>query len=116
MQIEVTNSGETMIITLVGDIDSSSAPEVGAAVTRQIRENASILLDMTGVTFLSSFGLRHLLLLKRDVVDAKGKIVLVGLSNPVANVMEVTGFSSFFDIYETVEDGLAGLSGNQGGW
>ncbi|MBN1121260.1 MAG: anti-sigma factor antagonist [Anaerolineae bacterium] len=116
MQIEITHSGESTIITLVGDIDSSSAPDIQDALSKQIHENASILLDMTGVTFLSSFGLRHLLLLKREVVDAKGQIVLVGLSDPVANVMEVTGFSSFFDIYETVEDGLAGLSDNQGAW
>jgi anti-sigma B factor antagonist len=61
---------------------------------------------MTACKYVSSTGLRVLLYSKK-VADSKGlKFYLVGISDDVQDVMNVTGFDSFFDSFNTIEECL----------
>ncbi len=96
-------------VQLAGDIDGSSAPAAQAKILPLAGTNAKILLDMTGVAYMSSAGLRMLLSTYRQLSSKGGKMVLVGLSEDIQDTMSVTGFLKFFTVCTTPEQGIETL-------
>jgi anti-sigma B factor antagonist len=66
---------------------------------------------MAGVDYMSSAGLRLLLLVYREFAAKKGKLVLVGLSPDIRAVMSHTGFLSFFKVAEDEQQAAAAFAG-----
>lgn len=102
-----TSAVETIIvIEASGNIDSKTAPDFERAAMTAIQGQNEIIIDLTNVEFLSSAGLRVLLMIYRQVKAKNGKVVLVGTSEEILDVMENTGFLSFFSTAPTLADGL----------
>jgi anti-sigma B factor antagonist len=111
MNIEVKTKDGITVVEIHGDIDSKTAPTVQDEILPLSQTTDKLLLDMKEVEYMSSAGLRVLLLLYRQLAAKKGKIVLVGLSQSILDTMSVTGFLKFFTIGETAEEGLSLLQG-----
>jgi anti-sigma B factor antagonist len=109
MEIRQRTVDGITIVSIVGEIDGSTAPEVQAQVVPLIAADAKIVLDMTEVAYMSSAGLRMLLVVYRRVAGQGGTVVLTGLSQDLQDTMSLTGFLDFFDHYATVDDGVAAL-------
>jgi len=110
MDVNVATRQNAQVVTIAGEIDGSSAPEAQAVILAQVGEGAKVVLDMTGVTYMSSAGLRMLLLAYRTVNNKGGKMALVGLSSDLKDTMSVTGFLDFFACSDTLEAGLAAVA------
>lgn len=85
-------------------LDSLNYLEAQDALIAIIEKGGSTVIDMTDCHYVSSAGLRVLLLAKKTTAAQGIKLYLVGVNAEVKDVMDVTGFTSFFDIYETMED------------
>jgi anti-sigma B factor antagonist len=109
MNIEITAYDQIQVIRLEGQIDSRNAPLVQEKILPDVEPGSRLLLDMGGVNYMSSAGLRMLLLLTRQVTATDSKLVLVGLSEELADTMAITGFLPFFEVYETEAEGLLAL-------
>jgi len=110
MEINFKTVEEVKVAVLVGDVDASTAPTVTEQILPLGESHGKILLDMTGVAYMSSAGLRMLLSLYRQAAAQESQLVLIGLSEDVKDTMSVTGFLDFFQISDTVEAGLASLA------
>lgn len=104
MKIDIVRKTGHAIVTLEGAIDGKTAPEATAALAPVIAEVPVLVLDLTRVDYMSSAGLRVLLLLHRQLSAKKGKAVLVGLGDSLAETMRVTGFLQFFECHATLAD------------
>jgi anti-sigma B factor antagonist len=109
MDIAISHRDDTAIATLSGEIDGKTAPEVQATLAPVIAGSSKIVLDMSAVTFLSSAGLRVLLLVYRQAAANHGKVALAGLSEQIRDVMSVTGFLRFFHLADSLEDAVKGV-------
>ena len=109
LSIDIETVGQVQIVHLVGDIDGATAPEAQAAIVGVAGPGCKIVLDMSGVSYISSAGLRALLMLYRQMAANDGRVALAGLTENIKDVMIVTGFLEFFDDYDTLEEGLAAL-------
>ncbi|MEW6219611.1 MAG: anti-sigma factor antagonist [Thermodesulfobacteriota bacterium] len=109
MTIETRVDGDHVVAQLSGDIDGKTAPEVQSRLLAALASGNRLLVDMRQVGYLSSAGLRMLLLLYRQVMAKNGRVVLVGVSEEIRDTMSMTGFINFFTLAETVEAGLAAL-------
>ena len=109
MDIQIKTLEQVTVVELSGDIDGRSAPEAQQQILPLIQSGTKILLDMGGVEYMSSAGLRMLLLTYRQISSNDGHVVLVGLSEDIKDTMSATGFLRFFDTYDTVDAGLAVL-------
>ncbi len=109
--MEITKSQQQgiPIIHLAGDIDGRTAPQVQEAILPSLQANCLLLLEMSRVTFMSSAGLRVLLLLYRQMNDSNCQVALVGLPEMIRDTMSITGFLDFFTTYDTLEEGVATL-------
>jgi anti-sigma B factor antagonist len=110
MEINVESVGEVTVIEISGEIDSNTAPQAQERVLPLVQPGAKILLDLRGVEYMSSAGLRVLLSMYRQVVRQNGGIVLVGLAEEIKDTMSITGFLNFFITHDTVDEGLKALT------
>jgi anti-sigma B factor antagonist len=109
MELKIQHTNGIACVTMIGDLDSISAPSVQDQILPLAAQHTRILLDMSQVKFMSSAGLRVLLLLYRHIND-HAKIALVGLREEVKDVMSITGFLEFFTYYDSLPQGLKALS------
>lgn len=68
-----------------------------------LEKGYNMVLDMTPCTYISSAGLRVLLYSKKVAASKGLNIYLVGISDEVRDIMNVTGFDNFFDTFSTME-------------
>lgn len=105
----VSKQDDVTIIELEGSIDGKTAPQIREDIRPALDDAKHAILDLTKVGYLSSAGLRLLLLVYREFSARNGKLVLVGVSPDIRAVMSHTGFLSFFTLANTTADGLAAL-------
>jgi len=110
MSINTRLIKDITVVELEGSIDSSTAPNVQKEVLFATENQVRIIFDMNKVTYLSSAGLRMLLLVYRQIKARNGNIALAGLSEEIKDVMSNTGFIKFFVIADTVDDGIGALA------
>jgi anti-sigma B factor antagonist len=110
MEINVKSMGQVTVVEIAGDIDSNTAPQAQERVLPLVQSGSKILLDMNGVEYMSSAGLRMLLSMYRQMSRQNGSMVLVGLSEEIKDTMSVTGFLNFFTTRDSVDEGLQALT------
>ncbi len=111
MKIDVNSVGGVSVVAVEGTIDGSTAPAAQEQILPLVTPGCRLVLDMARVDFMSSAGLRMMLLLFRRVSGTNGRIVLSGLSEEIKDTMSLTGFLDFFTTCDTVDAGLAALAG-----
>jgi len=106
MEVTTQNYSDNITILEVhGAIDGGSAPQLRDAITQACAEDDLLLLDMQDVHFMSSAGLRVMLLLHRQLQQSDGRVVLVGLREPIYDAMEATGFLKYFETAPDLKTG-----------
>lgn len=106
MEIKINSIENGHVVTIEGEIDSSSASQVTETITPLATEKSKIILDMTQVSYMSSAGLRTLLSIHRQSIAKEAKLTLVGLSEDIKDTMSVTGFLNFFTVSDSLEKAI----------
>ncbi len=84
-------------ITLKGRLDALTAPGIQELFTRVIFEGGrTLVVDLSGVHYVSSAGLRTFIATQKDLQKVGGELVLAGLSAQVHDVFQVSGFDQLF--------------------
>jgi anti-sigma B factor antagonist len=104
MQIVQQTDGNIKRITLVGSLDGKTAPELQDQALPLCDPEQHVVIDLREVGFMSSAGLRVLLLVYRQASARGGKVVLVSVSEEIREVMEMTGFLDFFTFCENLTE------------
>ena len=97
MDIKKTKNDTTLTLAIQGRIDTTTAPQLEAALRSDIDGVTELYLDFTGVEYISSAGLR-VLLSAQKLMSRQGKMVLSHVNESVMEVFEVTGFSDILTI------------------
>ena len=107
MQIDQHQRDEVTVVTLSGRFDAQSAGEVEDKFSSVLQEGCQkLLVDMDGVDYISSAGLRVLLSTAKKLSASRGKLVLCSLKPYVREVFEVAGFTTIFTIQPDQEAAL----------
>jgi anti-sigma B factor antagonist len=110
MDVSVSQVQGITVVTLTGELTGKTAPEAQQFILAQAKPACKMLLDMSGVPYMSSAGLRVLLVVYRTVSGMGGRALLIGLSDDLKNTMAVTGFLEFFTHRDSLEAGIAELT------
>ena len=88
-----------LVVTLTGRLDSGTAQSAEDNFVRALGDGATrIAIDLSQVDYISSAGLRILLVIAKKLQQSKGKIVLFGLVANVREVFSISGFDKIFAI------------------
>lgn len=100
MEIKINNDKGIKNIIFIGNLDGNSSEQTVNTVIKEIDENIKLVIDMTMCTYVSSAGLRALLMIGKNVKMKSGTLKFLNLSDEVKDVMEMTGFLSIFMNFE----------------
>ncbi len=89
------------LVTVSGRIDSSNAAEFEGSL-KELTENGrhNLVLNLSGVSYMSSAGLRTLVSTLKDCKKRSGDVRLAAPSERVAEVLSLAGLDSLFKVYE----------------
>ena len=113
MAIEISRNGDVVTASFAGEVDGRTAPPLLKEIAGYLKGGDKLMLDLVGVTYMSSAGLRMLITLYRQLHAERGRIILVGLSSEIREVMTHTGFISYFTIVGTREEAEASFRGDK---
>ena len=97
MTIEIKKMGADATIELTGRLDTSTAPVLDKTISEDISENANLTLDLKGLEYISSAGLRVLLSAQKRM-QKRGSMKLKHVCEEVMDVFEMTGFADILVI------------------
>jgi anti-sigma B factor antagonist len=110
MKLETSEDNGILTVRLEGSLDGKTAPEAREQLQRFLAANSKLILDLSGVDYLSTAGLRLLLVLYRELTARKGKLALLGVSDDIRTVMLHTGFLSFFTLVQSEVEAVGAVS------
>lgn len=97
MELASKHDGKSLIVALSGRLDVVNAPRFESSMLEEVqRGETSFILDLAGLDYISSAGLRALLVLAKRVQAQQGQLLLCGLCGGVREVFDVSGFSGIF--------------------
>ena len=100
-ELEITQQQlpSAVVLRVAGSVDSNTAPELQAALLRATEVPAGgVELDLGKVSFMSSAGLRALLLAAKALQKRGERLRLSNVAPHVYNVLNLSGFTSFIDV------------------
>ena len=107
MKIETTPLDHQMLVaTLTGRLDIAGAAEIETAFGEAAREARVVVVDLSGVSFLASIGIRLLLANAKALSRRDGHMILYGCDVQVEKVLRSTGVDQLIAIVATREDAL----------
>jgi len=105
MNVTTSLTGDTQTFTLTGRLDSEASPEFERQCAEDIRsETRSLILDLTGLEYLSSAGLRTILSAGKGIQARGGKLVLCVQKGLILQIIEASGFHKMFTICHSIAE------------
>ena len=97
----------TVVVSAEGQINSENAPAMEADLLSRVDQGEHrIVLDLGLLSYISSAGLRVVLLLAKRLKQVGGKLVLCSLQSRVREVFDISGFLAILTVVDTREDAL----------
>ena len=97
MTIEIKKTEEETIIEVVGRLDTITAPALDKTINEDIGDTKNLVLDIKGMEYISSAGLRVLLAAQKKMQKI-GSMKVTGVCEEVMEVFEMTGFADILVI------------------
>jgi anti-sigma B factor antagonist len=97
MTIREIREGSTLTIMMDGRLDVITAPEFGKFLESGLDGVTDFIIDLKDLQYISSAGLREMLT-AQQIMDERGSMKIVNMSEIVKEIFEETGFSDFMDI------------------
>lgn len=99
-----------VLIQVDGDIDTLTAAQLQDCLTGELNDQSQIfVIDMGGVRYISSMGLRVFLSHLKRLKPKNGSITIAKGCKLVCDVFQMSGFSAYFEITDNLESGVAKL-------
>jgi anti-anti-sigma factor len=110
MEIEQSTSGHVNVVAPSGRIDTTTSPSVEDTLQTIVSGGArDLVVDLRQVEYISSAGLRVLLVAAKRIRDLGGRLVLCDMTEPVRQVFQLAGFLPLFAIEPSREAAVARL-------
>ena len=102
MNIDIAEHKHCHVVTVTGRVDSFTAPKLGEALSEVTGAGKfNIVIDFSGVDYVSSAGLRVLIDTQKVCKQfSRGEVVLVGVSKQIYDTLELAGFVPLFKFHD----------------
>ncbi|MDR1184750.1 MAG: STAS domain-containing protein [Coriobacteriales bacterium] len=97
MDIGIEQNGDTAVVRLVGRLDTNTAPCLQEKIPEVFAENKQVEMNCAQLAYVSSAGLRVLLLAYRTAQKTGARLTFAQVSEEVMEVLRMTGFAEFLE-------------------
>lgn len=98
MNIIATDCETYVRLMVEGRVDTNTSPQLQQAILNAFQKNKHVVLDFLNVAYISSAGLRALLIGQKTATSKGGSMKLTNVSNVVMDILKVTGFSNILKV------------------
>lgn len=108
MTLAIEKVGPALVVSPQGQINSANAAAVEAALIQHIENGQNkLVLDLAGLDYISSAGLRVMLLVAKRLKQQTGALALCNIQPHVREVFDISGFLAILTVVESRADALA---------
>ena len=112
MAINIERDGGTVIAKIDGRLDGANAQEFQGDLTGAIEDSdRAVILDFANLSYISSAGLRVILITAKALRRQDAELAVCSLSDPIREVFEISGFDQIIPVRDTQADAIAAISG-----
>ena len=98
METNIKTENTKLSVSIKGRVDTQTAPKLETDVLSKLDGISELELDLTDMSYISSAGLRVLLICQKKMNAVSGKMVVKNPNEMVMEIFDVTGFSDIFTI------------------
>jgi anti-anti-sigma factor len=108
LDLSTSRADDRAVVTAAGEVDLETAAQLGDHALEALRDvSPHLVLDLSGVTFMDSTGLKVLLSIQRRADLSGGTLALAGATRPVRKILALTGLDQTFRLFDSVADAQA---------
>ena len=112
MDVNAERAGATLIAKTGGRVDGTNASDFQDALKNVISpEDEAVILDFGELSYISSAGLRVILLTAKDMRTANVRFAVCSLTQSVRDVFTISGFDQIIDIHDNQQTALSAMNG-----
>ena len=98
MEAKFNKQDTTLTVVISGNIDTVTAPELDSQLQDNLSGIKDLILDFAAVDYISSAGLRVILMANQQMEDVDGNMTVKNVNEDVRDVFEMTGFDSLLNL------------------
>jgi anti-anti-sigma factor len=102
MEMKINEQEGVKVVQIEGNLDGNTVNDAQAGIMPLLGSKTQMVLDLKNCVYISSAGLRLLLMAAKSLTSQAGTLVLSGVCAEIMDVMEMTGFSNFFKTYGSI--------------
>ncbi|MCE5316993.1 MAG: STAS domain-containing protein [Parachlamydia sp.] len=107
VEVKEEKKGDILILRMRGRLDAVSSPATEKKVFECINSGQSkLILDFSGISYLSSAGMRMLLSTTKKLKSLSGRLVVSSVNPNVMDVLKMSGFDHVLDLSPTEDEAL----------
>jgi len=108
MEVRKEQKEDVIVMNVSGRLDATTANDLEASLVPVIEnEGNKIVINLEGLEYISSAGLRIMLLGMKMIKKVSGKMVICEMKEHIREIFEIAGFLPIFTIVATQDDALA---------
>ena len=109
MDLDPQTRDGAIILSPQGRIDQNTAPQFQEALLSEVTKASAVtvVIDMSDVGFMSSVGLRALMMAYKQSMSSGGNLVIADLSPVVKEVFQISRFDTVLNCFDNVQAALA---------
>ena len=112
MEIREEKQGDVTIFGLRGRLDANSSPALEKRIQAILdRGENRLVFDFSEVTYISSLGLRVLIVAAKNLQKMSGKIALASLADNIHEIFKIAGFTQVFSVCQTLDEAVTYCAG-----
>lgn len=100
MELNIEQNADTITIEIQGRVDTNTSPTLQNEILNAFQKGKIVILDFNEVPYISSAGLRALLIGQKTAASKGAKMELIHVSDMVMNVLTSVGFTKILNIKE----------------
>ena len=103
MEITKNNVNGAKVMAINGKIDTLTSPTLQESIMAEIANKPQkLILDLTEVNYISSAGLRVLLIAQKSLKPNGGEVILIGANESLKNIFNISGFTPLFNFADSL--------------
>lgn len=106
MELSINHYEYASVVSINGEIDAVTGPELDRYFKKQLLKQKNLIADFSNVDFISSAGLRVLLLTIKESRRIGGDLRLANVQEKVYKVLKISGFISFMKIFTDEDEAI----------
>ena len=111
MDFQAKKEGDVTVITLTGRLDAVTTSAYEGKTLALIKDgHVALVVDLEGLAYISSAGLRGLLVTAKQLKTVQGSLCFANINGAVREVFDISGFNSIFSMHDSVAAAVASLA------